>query len=602
MRGLGVASDERVVFLLYESREGEFRLASSRDGDKFEMFASKATLAKGTVKEALKKISAFRVARTKLGAYFATYLLRSGKNAGVYGATSKNFLSWKKTRKLSRLKGSSVVVSDYTWNGKYVAYFGDGVIRVATSKDLKSWAPFAKPMIGKRTKQFDHGAIHASGAFVIKEGILVFYYSRRKVRGTLRYAVGAALFDKEDPMKLLWRSALPLWEEGSEWSKKDVYPIGVVSLHGRPLFYWDVSGEIFSFSLTSFSRILTLDRKEHTPSVVRSHLNPILAPKGEHHWESRATFNPAALREGGKTHIIYRAIGNSDISVLGYAASTDGFTIDARHTEPAFVPLEHMDDPKFKLPKFVSPYMSGGGGYGGSEDPRLTKIGDRVYMTYVAYDGWSAPRVALTSIDVNDFLAHRWNWAKPVLISAPGVVNKNACILPEKVKGKYVIFHRVFPDILVDYVDDLEFDGKTKWLEGHYKIAPRDSFWDSRKLGAGATPIKTKKGWLMIYQGVDDRDAGRYKIGAMLLDLKDPKTVLARARMPVMEPEEWYENEGHKSGVVYPCGAAVVDHHLFVYYGGADTFVGVASAPLDVFLDKLMNSEEPQLHPATILS
>jgi predicted GH43/DUF377 family glycosyl hydrolase len=239
--------------------------------------------------------------------------------------------------------------------------------------------------------------------------------------------------------------------------------------------------------------------------------------------------------------------------------------------------------------------VSGGGKWGGCEDPRLTKIDDRVFMTYVAFDGYSPPRVALTSIHIDDFLAKNWQWKKPVLISPPKVIDKNACILSEKINSKYVIFHRIFPDILIDFVDDVDFDGTTRWLKGEYKIRPRAAYWDSRKVGAGAPPIKTKDGWLLIYQAVGERDPSRYKIGAMLLDLKDPTRVLARSREPILEPEVWYENEGWKSGVVYPCGAVVIRDHLFVYYGGADKVTCVASAKLDECLDRLVGVREAVL-------
>jgi len=208
-------------------------------------------------------------------------------------------------------------------------------------------------------------------------------------------------------------------------------------------------------------------------------------------------------------------------------------------------------------------------------------------MTYVAFDGYSPPRVALTSIHINDFLTQNWQWKKPVLISPPGVVDKNACILPEKIKGKYVIFHRIFPNILIDFVDDLDFDGTTRFLKGEFRIRPRASYWDSRKVGAGAPPIKTKDGWILIYQAVGDRDPGRYKIGAMLLDLKDPTHFLYRSKEPILEPEVWYENEGWKSGVIYPCGTVVIKDSLLVYYGGADKVTCVASVKLDELLDYL---------------
>jgi beta-1,2-mannobiose phosphorylase / 1,2-beta-oligomannan phosphorylase len=233
-------------------------------------------------------------------------------------------------------------------------------------------------------------------------------------------------------------------------------------------------------------------------------------------------------------------------------------------------------------------YASGGGAYGGCEDPRLTRIRNRIYMTYVAYDGQNPPRVALSSISVSDFLNKRWRWKKPVLISEPGIINKNACIFPEKIKGKFVIFHRVFPDILVDYVDDLEFDGKTRWLRDKDAIRPREFFWDSLKVGAGAPPIKTDTGWLFIYQAVDDLDPQyHYKIGAMLLDLENPAKVLARGTVPVLEPRASYEFNGWKSGVLYPCGAVVVRDRLLVYYGAADKVTCVAAAELKPFMEKL---------------
>ena len=344
------------------------------------------------------------------------------------------------------------------------------------------------------------------------------------------------------------------------------------------------------------------------PVLERFAENPILEPQSRLGWESKAVFNPAAIYEGGRVHIVYRAIGNSDESVLGYASSTDGLHIDDRLNYPVFCAegafggqsllslsaddhcvtyvLAGNGGAEEEQVREIA-YVSGGGGFGGCEDPRLTRIGNRIYMTYVAYDGYSPPRVALTSIAAKDFLARRWEWDRPVLISRPGVVNKNACILPEKINSKYVIFHRVYPDILIDFVDDLNFDGKTRWLRGESKISPRHGYWDSRKIGAGPPPVKTSAGWLLIYQSIGEQDPGRYKIGAMLLDLKDPTKVLYRSDRPVLEPVAWYENEGWKAGVVYPCGAVVIAGRLFVYYGGADKFTCVATSDLNGFLNKL---------------
>lgn len=327
-------------------------------------------------------------------------------------------------------------------------------------------------------------------------------------------------------------------------------------------------------------------------SLERYSGNPILKPILKNRWESKAVLNPAAIYEDEKVHILYRAIGENDVSVLGYASSSDGLNIQERLDKPVYVPREPFEGVLPAQPAY-SPipavYSSGGSGLGGCEDPRLTRIKDRVYLTYVAYDGFSHPRVALSSLSATDFLTRNWNWKKPVLISKPGITNKNACILPELIKGKYVIYHRVFPDILIDLVDDLNFDGKTRWLEARYKIPARNlsSDWDNLKVGAGPPPIKTKEGWLLIYQAVGTNDGYRYKIGAMLFDLNDPTQLIARTKNPILEPDAWYENEGWKRGVVYPCGAATIDDRLFVYYGGADTVVCVASVKLDYFLQQL---------------
>jgi predicted GH43/DUF377 family glycosyl hydrolase len=337
------------------------------------------------------------------------------------------------------------------------------------------------------------------------------------------------------------------------------------------------------------------------PVLERFEGNPIIEPEPKNWWESKAVFNPGALYEGGKVHLVYRAIGDSDISVLGYASSVDGFHIDERLPEPIYIPRESFEGAGLVYPTptyHQRPYVPieddegyvSGGGWGGCEDPRLTRIDDRVFMTYVAFDGYNPPRVALTSIHTDDFLNKNWRWKKPALISPPGVVDKNACILPERINSKYVIFHRIFPNILVDFVDDLDFDGTNRFLKGEFRIRTRASYWDSRKLGIGPSPIKTKDGWLTIYHGVDERDPGRYKIGAMMLDLKNPTVVLARLGEPILEPQVWYENAGWKAGVVYPCGAVVMEDRLLVYYGGADRVACLASIKLDELLDHLVGT------------
>lgn len=322
--------------------------------------------------------------------------------------------------------------------------------------------------------------------------------------------------------------------------------------------------------------------------------NPIITPKKENSWESQQTFNPAAVFANGKVHLLYRALGDDGISRIGYATSTDGINIDERLDKPIFTyhsGLRSKDS--LGMPEWYNNYSSGGS-WSGCEDPRITKIDGKIYMCFVAFDGFNEPAIAITNIKQNDFLKRKWKWGGVKIISKPGVIDKSACIFPEKIKGKYVIMHRVFPNILIDFVDSLDFK-KGEYLQGKYQIKVRKTKWDSRKIGAGAPPIKTKHGWLLIYYVVDNKDDTKYKIGAMILDLKNPAKVLYRTDEPILEPVEWYENEGHKAGVTYPCGAVVIKDKLFVYYGGADSFVCVATADLKSFLKELMTTKKPKL-------
>ena len=337
--------------------------------------------------------------------------------------------------------------------------------------------------------------------------------------------------------------------------------------------------------------------KHKTELLFKPVSNPMLKPNSKNNWEAFCTFNPAAVYVADKVHLLYRAQGFDYVSQIGYASSEDGLTIQKRLNKPAYRPSQKFEGATMPLGNPNASFVSGGG-CGGCEDPRATVIDNRVYMTYVAYDGWSPPRITLTSIALNDFLDNNILWEKPVLISKPNIVDKSAVIFPEKVNGKYVIMHRVFPNILIDFVDSLDFDGRT-YLKGEHKIAPRSNeWWDSRKIGAGAPPLKTKDGWLLIYQAVDDKDASEYKVGAMLLDLNDPTKVLYRSAQPILEPREDYENHGFKAGVVYPCGAVIKDGTLFVYYGGADSYVCVATAKLDKFLNNLKTTGITNLKPS----
>ncbi|MEI6479201.1 MAG: hypothetical protein WCO18_02805, partial [bacterium] len=318
--------------------------------------------------------------------------------------------------------------------------------------------------------------------------------------------------------------------------------------------------------------------------------NPIISPKPDNNWESWQTFNPGVVLLDGKVHLLYRAIGEDGVSRLGYAVSNDGFVIDERSSSPVY---EQSSDQPFNIYSFFS-----GGSFSGVEDPRLVRMEgeDNLYMTYTACDG--GLRVGLTSISVSDFLNKKWNWKEQSLISPPDEVHKNWLIFPEKINGKYAILHSLKPDIQIEYRDSLEFEDDS-FIKSFHGGGPRKSGWDKWIRGAGAPPIKTKDGWLVFYHAMDD-DWSKYKVGAMLLDLKDPRKVIARAKEPILYPSEDYENNGYKSGVVYVSGAVVKDGNLLIYYGCSDCHVGVAYSNLDEFLEELKKGDSPKLKLKTL--
>jgi predicted GH43/DUF377 family glycosyl hydrolase len=165
-------------------------------------------------------------------------------------------------------------------------------------------------------------------------------------------------------------------------------------------------------------------------------------------------------------------------------------------------------------------------------------------------------------------------------------------MFPEKIsgpalggKGQYFILHRVGDEICGDYLKSLNFE--TGIIKKCIRIiGPRINSWDSSKVGISAPPIKTKNGWLLLYHGVS-KSHNTYRIGAVLLDLKDPAIVLARTTDSIFEPKELYEKVGIVNNVVFPCGMALIDDLLYIYYGGADTVVGVATMELDIILKAL---------------
>ena len=206
-------------------------------------------------------------------------------------------------------------------------------------------------------------------------------------------------------------------------------------------------------------------------------------------------------------------------------------------------------------------------------------------MCYTAYDGTNPPRVAVAAITEKDFLEKNWKWTKPQAITPAGFDDKDACLFPEKIAGKYFILHRVGGEICGDYLTTLDFSAES--IDQCLRVlGPRINAWDGAKVGITAPPLKTKHGWLLLYHGIS-KNHNTYRVGAALLDLKDPTVVRARTADPILEPEEPYEKEGLTSNVVFPCGLVQKGKLLYLYYGGADKVVGVATMELEVILRAL---------------
>ncbi len=474
------------------------------------------------------------------------------------------------------------IVSNHKYKKNFLTYYGDKSIQVAASDNLTHWHSTGH-LLPKRKDFFDDGALlHVIGTVIVQRGILVLYDARIDKKSSYTIKIGCALFSLDKPYVPIWRSEVPIWEESVEKKKYEIRFLGCAVIDESLHIYWSSFGNEFfvkTINLASSGLILT----KQTRQLKRHASNPILQPKALNKWERDATFNPAALYLDNKIHLLYRAIGENGVSVLGYAASDDGFTINERLNYPIFSLAENLRIVE-KKPVVKSLYVSGGS-WAGCEDPRATIIGKRIYVTYVFFDGCNPPGVALTSIKVSDFLSKSWKWKKPKLISRAGEIQKNWMIFPEKINGKYAILHSITPKISIEYVDNLDKEGIV--IESTKKPGVDEHRWDNIVRGAGAPPLLTEYGWLVLYHAMDKRDPDKYKVGAMILDYKDPTKILHRCNYPILEPLAHYENQGAKAGVVYVCGAVIKDDKLFVYYGGADSVVCVATENVNEFLQEL---------------
>ncbi|MBN2456628.1 MAG: glycoside hydrolase family 130 protein [Sedimentisphaerales bacterium] len=240
----------------------------------------------------------------------------------------------------------------------------------------------------------------------------------------------------------------------------------------------------------------------------------------------------------------------TSISHLRLARSTDGIHFD-------------IDDCPAIFPG--SDYESFG-----IEDARITAVDSTYYISYV---GVSAFGITTCLISTRDFKF----FSRQGVIFCPD--NKDVVIFPGRVRGNYYALHRPVSslfkkhDIWISQSSDL-----VHWGNHRYLMGLRAKMWDEMKIGAGAVPFRIEDGWLEIYHGADQNN--RYCLGALLLDADEPSKVLARSKVPILEPEAEYEQKGFFGNVVFSCGLLAEEEKLKIYYGAADATVCYAEIPL----------------------
>ena len=293
--------------------------------------------------------------------------------------------------------------------------------------------------------------------------------------------------------------------------------------------------------------------------------NPLLLPDPTSDWETYNVFNPSVIHYNGLFHMHYRAQGMDWLSRIGYAVSVDGVHWN-RLRRPVLEPLDVSDAR-------------------GIEDPRVTEIEGRFYMCYTAFSREVPSDVKVTHmgggvtpmIAVSDNLI---SWERLGSI-VRGEDNKDHVLFPRRIKGSYVALHRRPPQVWLAESDDL-----IHWPEEHMRpiFGPRpDNGWDEKRVGGNGVPIETEHGWLMLYHAYNDDHV--YRLGVCLLDLDDPANVIRRAKDFIFEPQELWELRGDVPNVVFSCANPVVDGRVYIYYGGADHVIGLATCKLDELLD-----------------
>ena len=300
--------------------------------------------------------------------------------------------------------------------------------------------------------------------------------------------------------------------------------------------------------------------------------NPILT-KEEVPYPVATVHNAAVVKHEGKYIMIFRSHKLNGRSILGKAVSDDGFNFKV-NKKPFMLPA---------VKGIFSEYEA----YG-IEDPRIVNIDGEFLITYSAY---SKHGVRIGLAKTKDFQAIE----RVSLITEADY--RNVVIFPEKIGGLYARLDRPHSEISpwsiwISYSPDLKYWGESKLI-----MKPMQYHWDEMKIGPGAPPIKTTRGWLHIYHGVfPTMDGSVYRLGAALHDLKDPSVILAVGDEWILQPEETYEITGYVHNVVFCCGAVAEDDgSVKIYWGGADKVMCVGVTMIEDLVDHCLENSRPAM-------
>jgi len=295
--------------------------------------------------------------------------------------------------------------------------------------------------------------------------------------------------------------------------------------------------------------------------------NPIITVR-DLPYSANSVFNAGATAINGQTLLLMRVEDRRGISHLTAARSSDGVRDWRIDEKPTLTPSPET------YPEEIW----------GIEDPRITRIEDENFwaLLYTSYSR-GGPLISLATTE--DFITFRRHG--PVMPPE----DKDAALFPVRFRGRWAMLHRpvsAFPDTAAHIW--LSFSPDLKHWGDHRILIParKGGWWDAKKIGLSPPPMRTDKGWLILYHGVRITAAGAiYRLGLALLDLDDPRKVIARSDEWVFSPEDNYEVFGDVDKVVFPCGWVADNDEVRLYYGGADKCIALATARLSEMLDWL---------------